>query len=271
MEAPMTMEMERIEIAAMADFWRAAPVGVRDALALDVQEVGGATCFRSRNVSPALMFRRAVGLGLERPATPEDLDAVKRHMDPLGQSWGVAVPPFARPEGLPVELEARGFEPAYAWMKFRRPCAAVPAPAIGLSLRLMEAGDAQAFATVVGEAFGVPPNARPWLAALPGRPGWLCVGAFDGAQAVAAGAAYVQGEVAWLGLGATLPSHRNRGAQNAVLAMRLDAAAARGARLAVTETGERVPDKPSGSYRNILRAGFEEVYLRRHWLRTPSA
>jgi hypothetical protein len=53
--------------------------------------------------------------------------------------------------------------------------------------------------------------------------------------------------------------------------MRIDAAAARGARLAVTETGERVPDKPSGSYRNILRAGFEEVYLRRHWLRTPPA
>jgi GNAT superfamily N-acetyltransferase len=220
-------------------------------------------------VSPALMFRRAVGVGLERPATPEDLDAVKRHMDPLGQSWGAAVPPFARPEGLSRELEARGFEPAYAWMKFRRPCVPTPTPATGLSVRLMEGGDAQAFADIVGEAFGLPQDTRAWLAVLPGRPGWLCVGAFDGAQAVAAGAAYVQGEVAWLGLGATLPSHRSRGAQNALLALRIDMAAASGARLAVTETGERVPDKPSGSYRNILRAGFEEVYLRRHWLRTP--
>jgi hypothetical protein len=34
----------------------------------------------------------------------------------------------------------------------------------------------------------------------------------------------------------------------------------------VTETGERVPDKPSDSYRNILRAGFHERYLRQNYL-----
>jgi hypothetical protein len=33
------------------------------------------------------------------------------------------------------------------------------------------------------------------------------------------------------------------------------------------ETGERVPDRPSASYRNILKAGFEEAYLRPNWQR----
>jgi hypothetical protein len=47
-------------------------------------------------------------------------------------------------------------------------------------------------------------------------------------------------------------------------------AAARGARTAVTETGERMPDKPSASYRNILRAGFQERYLRQNWM-SPTA
>jgi hypothetical protein len=36
--------------------------------------------------------------------------------------------------------------------------------------------------------------------------------------------------------------------------------------VAVTETGERVPGKPSNSYRNILRAGFAEAYLRANFM-----
>lgn len=52
--------------------------------------------------------------------------------------------------------------------------------------------------------------------------------------------------------------------------MTLAEAAARGARTAVTETGERLPDKPSMSYRNILRARFHERYLRQNYL-SPQA
>ena len=47
--------------------------------------------------------------------------------------------------------------------------------------------------------------------------------------------------------------------------------ASRGARTAVTETGERQPDKPSNSYRNILRAGFHERYLRHNYLSPQAA
>ena len=43
----------------------------------------------------------------------------------------------------------------------------------------------------------------------------------------------------------------------------------RGARVAVTETGERQPDKPGVSYRNILRAGFQEMYLQQNYM-SPS-
>ena len=77
------------------------------------------------------------------------------------------------------------------------------------------------------------------------------------------------GEYAWLGLGTTLASHRRHGAQAALLARCLNEAAVRGARVAVTETGERQPDKPGVSYRNILRAGFQEMYLRQNYM-SPS-
>ena len=63
--------LERIEIEALSDFWQAAPPATRAALGLDVDEIGDATCFRCRELQPTLMFRRAVGLGLRRPASPE--------------------------------------------------------------------------------------------------------------------------------------------------------------------------------------------------------
>ena len=51
-----------------------------------------------------------------------------------------------------------------------------------------------------------------------------------------------------------------------MLAARLRRAAELGAHTLVTETGEQMPDRPSNSYRNILRHGFQEQYLRPNWI-----
>ena len=154
-------------------------------------------------------------------------------------------------------------------MKFRRPCDRPLQVASDLEIRVIGRELGAEFGRVVAEGFGLPPAVAPWVGELAGRPNWVCVMAFADATPVAAGAVYVNGEYAWLGFGATLASHRRRGAQNALLARRLGEAAARGVRVAVTETGERLPDKPSISYRNIVRAGFEEMYLRQNYM-SPS-
>jgi hypothetical protein len=70
---------------------------------------------------------------------------------------------------------------------------------------------------------------------------------------------YAKEGVAYLGVAGTLPGHRGKGAQNALLAIRIRRAAELGCDLVVTETGERRDDRPSNSYRNILRAGFQET------------
>ena len=97
------------------------------------------------------------------------------------------------------------------------------------------------------------------------RAGWTCLVAYDGDRPVAGGAVYVDGDQAWLGLGATLPQARGRGAQSALLAERIRLAAAAGATTVTTETGVRQEGRPERSYRNILRAGFEEVFERPNW------
>jgi GNAT superfamily N-acetyltransferase len=262
--------LERVEFDASVDLWRAAPAAVRAVHAPELRQVGTATCMSSRGVEPAAIFRRAVGLGVERAASEAELDSVLAHMNGLGQRYALPVAPHYRPAGLAAWVEKRGFTRGYAWMKFSRHCGASLEAPTDLEVRVVGAEHGSAFGEVVAAGFGLASTIAPWVGALPGRPNWACVMVFAESTPIAAGAAYVSGETAWLGFGATLPSHRRHGAQNALLARRLAEAAARGARTAVTETGERLPDKPSASYRNILRAGFEERYLRQNWM-SPAA
>jgi len=258
--------LENSEFRAMADFYRAAPEATRAAYAVDVQEVAGVTCMKSRGIEPAVMFRRAAGLGVGREASEAEAERVLAHMSAGAQRYAVPLAAHARPAALAAWLEKRGFTRGYAWMKFSRPCHDAPHARTDLEIRVAGRELGAEFGRVVVEGFGLPAAMAPWIAALAGRQHWVCVMAFADGKAVGSGAVYVDGEHAWLGLGATLASHRRLGAQNALLARRLKEAAARGAKTAVTETGERVPDKPSTSYGNILRAGFRERYLRQNYL-----
>jgi hypothetical protein len=72
------------------------------------------------------------------------------------------------------------------------------------------------------------------------------------------------------GLAATREAARGRGCQLGLLRRRIADAGAAGCRTLFVETGERTAGRPSGSYRNILRAGFEEAYLRPNWQRVRS-
>jgi GNAT superfamily N-acetyltransferase len=258
--------LEGIEFEASADLWRAAPEAVRAAHAIELREVGGASCMTSRGIEPPALFRRAVGLGVAREASEADLDAVVAHMSSRGARYCVPVAALYKPRTLGAWLERRGFTRGYAWMKFSRPCDASLKAATDLEVRVAGREHGADFGRVVAEGFGLPAAIASWVSALPGRPHWCCVMAFAESAPAGAGAVYVSGEYAWLGFGATLPAYRRHGAQNALLARRLTEAASRGARTAVTETGERQPDKPSDSYRNILRAGFHERYLRQNYL-----
>jgi GNAT superfamily N-acetyltransferase len=151
-------------------------------------------------------------------------------------------------------------------MKFRRDTRPTPDRPGSLRIAQLDRNHADAFGTVATDVFGVPRPMARWLGALCGRDGWICVGAFDGDELVGTGGAYVAGEHAWLGIAATLPRARGRGAQSGVLASRIHAAAAAGARTLAVETGDRVDGAAGPSFRNILRAGFEEAFRQQWWL-----
>jgi GNAT superfamily N-acetyltransferase len=165
-----------------------------------------------------------------------------------------------------VWLRDHGFERAYAWMKFvrgsHRP--RFPTPD-GVEVVELEAEDEAPFGSIAAIGFGLPAWSAEFFAHLPGRPGWRCYVAKVEGKAQACAAMLIEEGLAEFGVAATLEEARGRGCQTALLHRRICDAAAAGCHTLFVETGERVPGRPSASYRNILKAGFEEAYLRPNW------
>jgi GNAT superfamily N-acetyltransferase len=230
-------ELERVEAQA-----------VRDAVVAGggrAETAGGAVCFMHPRV-PMPELNRAIPVG-----AVVDVHAILAWFDGRGHS--VCVPPGYL--GLEEQLGALAYEPAGSWMKFRR--ADEPAPDAATTLRIEQTRDAEAFSV----ASGTPPE----LSGFVGGPGWLHFVAWDEDDPVASGALYADGEDGWVGVGATREEWRGRGAQSSLLAARIEAGRRLGVRRFATETGE----EQDSSYRNILRAGFHEAYLRANW-RSPA-
>jgi GNAT superfamily N-acetyltransferase len=253
--------LELAEAGGYGEIFRAAPDSIRREHRVDVCEVAGATCIRLGAAAGNLMLNRVNGLGLRGPVGDAELDEIDAFFRAGGARYAIGLSPLVPPDLAP-RLAERGFEPGYAWMKFRR--GLEPAPEVETTLRVEEAGAdrGRLFGSIVARGFGLPDLAGDWFAALAERPGFRLFLAYDGEEPAGAGALFARDGIGWLGVAATLPEHRRKGAQGAILAARIRLARELGLRALATETGERTEDRPSNSYRNILRAGFEELYVR---------
>jgi GNAT superfamily N-acetyltransferase len=234
---------ERAELEAFRDWVAASPNGP-----VASAEAGLALAIRSA-AFPTPELNRMLGL--------YDLAALDE-LTPFfaARSFWVALDPDA---GLDEALLERGFVAGYGWQKFERGLEPVDARS---DLRVAEAQRPADFGTAFSRGYGLPAQVGDFAAAVVGRSGWHCFVAYDGAEPAAAGALFASGETGWLGAAATLPSHRGRGAQSAILAARVERARELGLRTLVTETGVPRDGQPGASFRNIVRSGFEPMYVR---------
>jgi len=268
----LTARAEEAEAAALADLTRAPSPEVATRLGIVLHAERGAVASLVATVD-ALSLNRVVGLGVAEPATEVHLDRI---LD-LARTRGVRrlflqVAPGAAPDTLPAWIAARGGQPYNRWVRLWR-ATGTPARPRGTDLRVDALAPAQApaFARVVRTAFGFPPSLEAWVASTVGRPGWRHFGAWDGDMLVATGALFVHGRTGWLGFAATEAVARGRGAQGALIARRLAEAADLGCDHVVTETAEQTPEHSAPSYRNMLRLGFTEGYLRQNYAVTLGA
>jgi ribosomal protein S18 acetylase RimI-like enzyme len=259
--------IESIEAEAWLDWIAAAPPALVQSHGIETLRVAGAVAGMAPGTD-VLMYNRVVGLGIVEPATHADVDALISAYTGAGvQRWMVQWSPAALPRETVDLMRACGFYHHNNWAKLYRSTRA-PLPEIRTELRIERTGGEQrdAFASILAQAFGHERELAEWNAALIDRPGWRAYMAFAGDEPVATGALFVHGRTAWLGFGATLPSYRGRGAQSALAALRITAARELGCDAIVLETAEDLPAKPSQSYRNMRRLGFEVAYLRPNYV-----
>jgi hypothetical protein len=258
---------ETIEEMAETDWFRAATPAIVASTGLKVEDMGSARIYLMPQVD-VLVFNRAVGIGIAKPATEDDIDRIVARYQELGVSrFLVPISPAAKPDSIAVWLEARGFRRHNAWVKLHRETERVPEIATK-GLRIEEIGPERAleFGKVVQAGFSMTDVAGEWAALTVGRMGWRHYLAKDGETAVGAAAMYARGAWAWFGLAATLEEERGRGAQSALIARRITDAYAAGVRWLSIETAEDTPERDAPSFRNVVRQGFRVAYLRPNWL-----
>lgn len=253
--------LDRVERRFWRDIWESMPHEITSDHGIELRDFGALQVTLTRDLPQVPILNLVLGAP---EASEADLDYAIAWADEHGVSPCVPVTP-----GLPGSeraeqwLREKGFERGYAWMKFVRDAhpPRFPEPA-GLEVVELAAADEEPFGTIAAVGFGMPAWAADFFAHLPGRDGWRCYVARVEGKAQACAATLIDGGIAEFGIAATLEEARGRGCQTALLRRRILDAAEAGCHTLFVETGERVPDRPSGSYRNILKAGFEEAYVR---------
>jgi GNAT superfamily N-acetyltransferase len=252
-------QIEAVERDAWLDIYAAAPPPIRSALGIVQRRVDDGALLICRAIDH-LQFNRLGHLGVTAPARAEAVDPALADFDAAGvKNWirgagcRFAQHPLRRARINAASAHVGEIYPRQSCRAGRRHRARDPR---GRRRRRPRVRRRRA------QGFGMPPVVGDWLAALAGRPRWRCFVGFDGDTPAAAGAVFSDSACAWLGIGATVGSHRKRGAQSALLAARIDAAIASGCTLLTTETGIPHGGEPSPSYANIERAGFTIAYPR---------
>jgi len=262
--------LDRAERHFWREIWESVPEEVARERGLELKTFGQVQVTTVTDLAEARMLNLVLGAGEDAEHGSEGLSAATAWVAERGVSAYVPVTP-----GLPGTIAAEtwlgenGFERGYAWMKFVRDPhpPRFPAPG-GVEVVEVMGPDEEPFGTIAAIGFGLPAWGAEFFAHLPGREGWRCYVAKVGGEAQACAAMLTDEGIAEFGIAATLEAARGRGCQTALLHRRILDAAEAGCHTLFVETGERVPGRPSASYRNILRAGFAEAYLRPNWQRS---
>ncbi len=261
-----------VELLGTEDLYGAQRREIVARAGVHVSRLGSSLVAALSNV-PSGVYSRVIGLGLDGPVTAESAGAAVERLRESGATRAfVHVSPYATSatgEEVSALLEARGLtRHPRSWVRFVREAGAAPEARSDFVIRKARPEEALRVDEIVRTAFELPEAARGLYAAVVDRPRWHVFVAEDRATLVGAAALFVEGDVGWCAFGCVLEEARRRGGQSALLAARIDLARALGCRVLFSETGEAVPGDPQHSYKNLLKSGFREAFVRPNYLYT---
>jgi GNAT superfamily N-acetyltransferase len=269
----LTVAAERAEAANMLALESRADTDTVARLGIAATEIAGGVVLAVRE-DPSQYWSKAYCLGLDAPIT----DAVIGNVLDFyrGNGNNVAVLQIA-PSALPsdwAEICARhGLVAGSFWHKLAREADAtdIGAPASSLRIAPVPVEHGLAWARMLMRGFGMPEDLAPMIANVLAEPGVTGFGAYADGELVGSGMLNVVAvpggqRVGEFAAGCTLPEFQGRGAQSALIAARMRAAADAGCGLFVAETGDEQPGEHNTSLHNLLRLGFRVLYKRQNWV-----
>lgn len=259
--------LDEVERRFWRELWESVPAEVAAEHGVELREFGPVQATVAAGLPEVGMMNLVLGATAGRAAIGGYLAEAVEWVRSLGVRAYVPVTPGTiGTDAAERWLRANGCERGKAWMKFTRDPHPPRFEAPAVEVVELGPGAEEPFGMIVATGFGLPAWAAAFFADLPGRTDWRCyVACVDGEPQASAGMLIHEG-IAEFGLAATLEPARGRGCQLALLHRRIADAIAAGCHTLFVETGERIPGQPSPSYKNILRAGFEEAYLRPNWV-----
>lgn len=260
---PLVEVADWIEQAALQDMYLAASPGLKRSAGLFVERVAGALTIGAPGLASSAMSR----VYLQPEASPEAAGAAIDRMRRAGVRHYFAHVHRPASAELTAALTERGLARYHRpWVKLLRDRSPLPCgpsvPGGGFELVACKREHADAFADIVLRCQEIDRAVAELLAGIVQRPRWHVYFALLDGQPIATGALFVQGDVGYLGYGATLPEHRGQGLQRMLLAKRMRVALALGCRWIVSETGEALPDKPNPSQDNMVSLGMRPIATR---------
>lgn len=265
---PLTELADWVEQTALQDMYAAVAPALARSAGLFVERISGAVALGAPGLPSVSVNRVFLPVGV----SPDVAGSVIERMRKAGVRAYFAHVHAGAPPALIEALGERGLARYHrAWIKLARDRAPLDGAPFdrrhnpeggAFELRAATREQADVFAELVVRCTGVDPAISELLAGVVQRPRWHVYFALRGGRPVATGALFVQGDVGYLGFGATLPEHRNQGLQRMLLAKRIRVALALGCRVIISETGEAIPGQPNSSYDNLVSLGLAPIAKR---------
>jgi hypothetical protein len=267
-EARLAIATELAEAEAWSQLQLALPESFRTRMGIAVHRHGRAVGLITAGTAE-IAVNRVIGLGVLTPLGVHLIETIIGQYASAGvKRFLVQVNPVAVTPQIDAWLLARGFVARPGLAKLYRAVGDAVGVPLETSVRVVEidVGDATTFEAIVAAPLMVPEEMRPGIRSTIGHDRWRYYLALREEQPIAGAALYAGEDVGWCGLAATVASERSQGAQTALLARRMQDAAASGCRWVVAETMLEKPDRPNPSIRNMRRLGFEVHHQRRNYL-----
>lgn len=262
--------LELSEAEAVWGYETNAPADVAERLGLASLRIGGGVVLSVRDDATDY-WSKALGFGFSEPVTASMVASITDFYREHGcKQATLQFAPAVLPKGWDEICAKEGLTEGTTWLKLARLAGLVESPQTELRVAKVEPADADEWATVMTRGFGMPVDqVAPMMRGVVDVPGWTAYGAWEGDQWVAAAALLITGEVAEFPGASTLPEHRGKGAQSALLAARARQAAAEGVKWLSAETGKPAEGQQNSSLNNMIRTGFEVRYERKNWIWRP--